>query len=177
MNDSYAAAVQFIVLLMSLGASTWLGWRLRGPRTSGRIMSSLVLALLIGFLFTYLAVYANEFCRKSSQLCPERGDGNMSYWFFPFFAVPIHLFLLLAFGEREEPYTFVPSPFDKVVDSALAEWRNTGKTLQRCPDCKSILSIERQAVTASVKHQRLNVWCACNKCDRLFELDGTALHL
>lgn len=170
MNDPTAFTVQMCVTLLSLMASAWLGWRRRGPWGFGRIAASLGLALLIGFVFTFAAVYANAICRTELHLCREHGDANMSYWFFPLFAAPLHWALLLAFGPKNETYTFVPSPFDAVVDSAVQQFRLGGQAVQRCPTCKAVLALHTTRAPGNTGQKRLRVSCACSRCDRVFDL-------
>ncbi len=172
MTDSFAAAVQLIVLFLGFAACIWIGWLNRGPRNFKKIAFSAGVALIVGLAFTYLAVWSNEICRVSWHLCNEHGDGNMAYWFYPFFAIPINWMLILAFGAKDESYVFTPSPFDPVVDDALAHFRRGEKVHQRCPSCQSIISISSVDPTIVTGKRRISLQCACSKCDRLFELDS-----
>lgn len=172
MTDSFAAAVQLVVLFLGFAACIRIGWLNRGPRNFKRIASSAGIALIVGFAFTYIAVLSNQICRVSLNLCNEHGDGNMTYWFYPFFAIPINWILILAFGENEEPYVFTPSPFDRVVDDALANFRRGEQVHQRCPSCQSIISINNVDPRVVTGKRRVHLQCACSKCDRLFELDS-----
>ena len=172
MNDTSAFALQLAIVFLGLGASVWVGWLNRGPRTLRRIGFSAVLAMLVGFAFTYLAVWANQICRDSWHLCKEHGDGNMAYWFFPFFAIPINWVLILAFGAKDTYYELTPSPFDQVVNGALGQFRRGESVHQRCPGCKSIISIASVEPTAATARGRIRLHCACGKCDRLFEINS-----
>ena len=169
-TSSLAAVIQWVVLGIALVGSLWTGWLMRGPRNFRKIASSAVLALAWGFSFTYFAVYGNELCRSSFHLCPDHGDGNMTYWFLPLFATPIYLLFMLAFGSRDDPLVIEPSPYDEAADTAVAQLQNYTKIRQRCPGCHSLIFIEYLEAEATATTQRVYLRCACSKCDRLFDL-------
>lgn len=65
--------------------------RRRSPRASGRMaMAAALVALTIGVVLTFVQVFAHSACVEQWHLCPNRGDGNMSYWFQSFLAIPLY---------------------------------------------------------------------------------------
>ena len=165
----YAAPIQWVVLLLSLATSLGIGWAKRGPRRWPKVLGCAALAVAVGFAFTTLAVYANEVCRSTLHACQDHGDGNMSYWFFPLFATPLHWLVMLAFGVRHEPIVVTASAFDLAVEAALGEIQQGRAVHQRCPACASLITVERGDPAQAATTGRIRLRCACSKCDRLFE--------
>ena len=52
--------------------------------------AALGVALALGFGLMFLQVVLHGVCIESFHMCRDRGDGNMSYWFQSFFAIPIY---------------------------------------------------------------------------------------
>ena len=168
MINPTAAAIQWLVVVLGLALSLGIGWIRRGPRSVRKLFSSAGLAVLLGISLTYIAAYANEMCRTRWLLCPNQYEGNMAYWFFPFFAIPIDWLLMLAFGSRNGPLTFTASPFDAVVDAALGQMHRGEAITQRCPHCQSLSLVENVDIDPAHASPRIRLRCACSKCDRLF---------
>lgn len=166
----YAALIQWLVVCVAFASSIWVGWKIRGPRRMGKIASSVVLAAVWGVGAFFLAAYSNEFCRSYLHLCPERGDGNMAYWFYPLLATPIYLVSMLAFGSRDEAVAIGPSPFDTAVDAALVQLQGQNKIHQRCPSCHAVLVAEHVGLANTAVTRRVHLRCACGKCDQAFDL-------
>lgn len=168
----YSALIPWMVVFFGFVASMGIGWIRRGPRTFGKVIAAAGLAVALGLVLTCVSVLFNSLCIGSWHLCIYRGDGNMAYWFHSFFAIPIFWLLTLAFGTREEVFIMTRSTFDHAVDGALAQFRRQETIHQRCPHCKSLISLEPVAPEAAPAKRKIRLRCACSKCDRLFELLG-----
>lgn len=166
----YAALIQWLVTGIALASSVWVGWLYRGPRRLGKIARSVGLTVAWGLGFTFVAVFANELCISYWHLCPDRGDRNMAYWFFPFFATPLYLVCMLAFGPQVEALAIEPSPHDKAVDAAVVQLQSHNKIHQRCPSCNTVIIAAQFEAANTTTTRRVNLRCACGKCDQLFDL-------
>jgi hypothetical protein len=83
-----------------------LAWAFGAARaTSGGttiVLAALGVAVALGLVLTFGQVVLYGSC-VGSRLCPDRGDGNMSYWFQSFFAIPLYwAFSCAAWGTRRK---------------------------------------------------------------------------
>ena len=62
----------------------------RASATSGAMAFGL--AVVLGIALTFVQSALHTACIGSWQMCESRGDGNMSYWFQSFFAIPLFWF-------------------------------------------------------------------------------------
>lgn len=53
---------------------------------------ALLVALVLGFSLMFVQVQVHGVCIEM-KACAGRGDGNMSYWFQSFFAIPLYWFV------------------------------------------------------------------------------------
>jgi hypothetical protein len=81
--------IAWFVPCLGLAASVMVGRR-KSKSVSGSIaIPAIFIALFLGVALTFVQVFVHTLCIESLHLCTNRGDGNMSYWFQSFFAVPL----------------------------------------------------------------------------------------
>ncbi|MBC5782366.1 hypothetical protein H8N03_05390 [Ramlibacter sp. USB13] len=81
--------VALSVPVAGLVLSGWYGARRASSDTSSIALASLGVAIVIGVLLTFGQVLVHGLC-VDARYCTYRGDGNMSYWFQSFFAIPLY---------------------------------------------------------------------------------------
>jgi hypothetical protein len=85
-----SALVAWSVPCLGLLASVLFGRRKSRHESGSIIIPAIGLSLLLGIALTLLQVFLHGLCIKPLHLCVSRGDGNMSYWFQSFFAMPVY---------------------------------------------------------------------------------------
>ena len=75
----------------SVGASVAIGLGLRAADKGRATYAGVAfgVAIALGFGFSYLQAALLSVCIEDLRLCPNRGDGNMGYWFQSLAATPI----------------------------------------------------------------------------------------
>jgi hypothetical protein len=66
-----------------------LGLRAANKERPSHSVAALGIAVVLGAALTFVQVLLLTLCIEQLHLCPSRGDGNMSYWFQSFVAIPI----------------------------------------------------------------------------------------
>jgi hypothetical protein len=65
-----------------------LGLRAAGKEREAHLAAAFGIAIALGFALSFVQALLLTLCIERAHLCPSRGDGNMSYWFQSFFAIP-----------------------------------------------------------------------------------------
>lgn len=91
--------VPWMLVLVGVPLSVVIGLVTRGPRSTGRIIGSVVLALGLCLALCFGAAVLHGECIER-HYCESRGDGNLSYWFGPLLALPLYWFMILIPGQR-----------------------------------------------------------------------------
>ncbi len=80
--------IAWTVPLIGVAASVWLGERAARAKFTSYWLVAFGVALAFGIGLTFLQVVLHGSCIEA-KFCTYRGDGNMSYWFQSFFAIPL----------------------------------------------------------------------------------------
>ncbi|WP_157359563.1 hypothetical protein [Caldimonas brevitalea] len=80
--------IAWLVPLAGILASAAYGVRCAATERPSFWGAALATAILLGVVLTFLQVVLHQVC-IDAHFCEYRGDGNMSYWFQSFFAIPV----------------------------------------------------------------------------------------
>jgi hypothetical protein len=84
-----------LVLSLKAGSMT------SGRKGCGGLLAMAMLACLLGVVMTVATVFTHDLC-IGIHLCRSRGDGNMSYWFHSFFAIPLFWIAMALYGSGDD---------------------------------------------------------------------------
>ena len=101
MNTDFSAAVPALFIIIGILLSFKTGSQLIKPLGCMGFISVGIAAVVLGIVLMFLNIFAHGICIDELKLCKSRGDGNMSYWFQSFFAIPA--FWLIMVGSAKTP--------------------------------------------------------------------------
>jgi hypothetical protein len=81
--------VATIVPLIGIAVATMLGMRAADAERASYWGTAFLTSIALGVGLTFAQVLLHGLCIDGLHLCQSRGDGNMTYWFQSFFAIPI----------------------------------------------------------------------------------------
>ena len=173
MTDS-SPVIPWLFAFVGLALSLVVGRMMRGPKGFGGIVAAAILATILGTILTLATVYTHDACTRSLHACQSRGDGNMSYWFHSFFAIPIFWIAMSMFGSSEPLVLLDLAPYDTTVVAALTQFKQRIPVTESCPDCGSLVAVERLSASRQAPAGLVRASCKCGKCSGTFELGVTS---
>jgi hypothetical protein len=87
---NFSPAIAWSVPCLGIAAAVMFGRRKSNYESGSIAIPALALSVLLGVALTFVQVFLHSTCVEELHLCEYRGDGNMSYWFQSFFAIPVY---------------------------------------------------------------------------------------
>jgi len=151
MDQGWEGTVPWLFVALAAISAIMIGRAFRRPQggfSGWYFFGAAFIALGIGIAFTFATVATNTFCINTLRACVYHGDGNMSYWFHSFFAIPVFWGLLLVSAVYPHG-TNRSMPTSLASDSPAKELSPVGEDLSNvdsfllghCPNCEQLLRL------------------------------------
>ena len=81
---------------VGLVPALFVGRAMRGRKALGSVVATAILSSLLSGILVFCTSAAQTFCVERLSRCSSAGDGNVSFWLYPLYALPIYWLCMLA---------------------------------------------------------------------------------